>query len=681
MRHLQLLVVLCVLWWASPASATTYYVRTDGNNGNAGTANTAGGAWLTIDYAADTVSPGDTVRVQAGTYAATVSPGVSGTNGNVITFVADGTVTTCAWTISGRSYLRVIGFTVDTDTGVCSMVNGAVTFTGANTYIELWHNTLTNAVENGVRCGTGCTLSNSLIIGNTVSSMGIGNYSGSGMSFQGSHNIIAANTITNVDPDGFVAMGTYNRFLNNYLYAMREDGAGHPDVFQVGSSASGWSYNLYESTLQLGIGDASEEHSTQFSNAQSCGGTCPDFTNNILRRNIWHNVSTGTVGINQATSGDITHTRYYHNTTADACVTAGSATTRYGIAWYGTGVSDGFIHNNIEYESWGDSATSSLEVYYVEGGLTLDYNLAYDPDGSVTFASVWTNQAHEQSNVNPQFVNFAGDNFALNVASGAIGAGGPLTTTSGGGTGTTFSVATNGGYFFVADDSDDIPQYGGVLAPGDTLLVNSDQVTVVSISGDSITVSETFTWANGESVYWGTDSTPDIGALPYKAGGYGLSITHQQVGSTVTITPNDADLVRWVTCYEDAVPVTVDATSPFTCTVGTGVLAVRAFARYASSSPVVQVSGAPSAPTSVAVPSSGTPTLNWTHNGANVTHFTCQIDAGPDVSLGLPTPASTTYAASLSACGTLTTGAHTLTIQSCNGTSCTDAAPLIVVKL
>lgn len=43
----------------------TYYVRTDGNDGNAGTANTSGGAWLTIAYAMTQVAAGDTVYVVA----------------------------------------------------------------------------------------------------------------------------------------------------------------------------------------------------------------------------------------------------------------------------------------------------------------------------------------------------------------------------------------------------------------------------------------------------------------------------------------------------------------------------------------------------------------------------------------------------------------------------------------
>jgi hypothetical protein len=75
------------------------------------------------------------------------------------------------------------------------------------------------------------------------------------------------------------------------------------------------------------------------------------------------------------------------------------------------------------------------------------------------------------------------------------------------------------------------------------------------------------------------------------------------------------------------------------------------------------------------------PTIYWEHDGANVTSFTCQIDSGTAVSLGLPTPVGTTYSALLSACGTIAAGTHTLTIRACNSSGCTAASSIYVVKL
>lgn len=63
MKHT--ILTLLLLLQSVSAFAATYYVATNGNNGNSGSSSSP---WLTIQYAADRVSPGDTVIVRNGTY-------------------------------------------------------------------------------------------------------------------------------------------------------------------------------------------------------------------------------------------------------------------------------------------------------------------------------------------------------------------------------------------------------------------------------------------------------------------------------------------------------------------------------------------------------------------------------------------------------------------------------------
>jgi parallel beta-helix repeat protein len=100
-------------------AATTYIVDNTNSacNDTGPNAGTAGQPFCTIAAAAKVAQPGNTVLVNAGTYAGTsVNPANSGTSGNQIAFVANPGVTinagTRAFALSNRNYITIRGFTI-----------------------------------------------------------------------------------------------------------------------------------------------------------------------------------------------------------------------------------------------------------------------------------------------------------------------------------------------------------------------------------------------------------------------------------------------------------------------------------------------------------------------------------------------------------------------------------------
>jgi|GEM_PF-5293507 len=111
---------------------TTYYVRTDGNDSNTGTANTSGAAWLTLQHAVDYAATLDlnthtlTIQVGDGTYSAgvlkstafnrngtVVIQGNTTTPSNCIISVASGDClqfTNCTCTIKGFKLVSTAGY-------------------------------------------------------------------------------------------------------------------------------------------------------------------------------------------------------------------------------------------------------------------------------------------------------------------------------------------------------------------------------------------------------------------------------------------------------------------------------------------------------------------------------------------------------------------------------------------
>ncbi|MGH8174271.1 MAG: NosD domain-containing protein [Rhodanobacteraceae bacterium] len=101
------------------AAATTYYVATNGSNGNPGT---LAQPWATIQHAADTIGPGDIVQVRAGNYegayfetsgTASAPIVVQAYPGESPAITSDNPETPDGFNLEGSSFMVIDGFTIN----------------------------------------------------------------------------------------------------------------------------------------------------------------------------------------------------------------------------------------------------------------------------------------------------------------------------------------------------------------------------------------------------------------------------------------------------------------------------------------------------------------------------------------------------------------------------------------
>jgi hypothetical protein len=239
------------------------------------------------------------------------------------------------------------------------------------------------------------------------------------------------------------------------------------------------------------------------------------------------------------------------------------------------------IYNCIFVETWG-SGVSNPQVYLNEGsGMMHNGNLAYDlQGGSPTWSSPFTLQTNSVT-ADPRFVNPSTYTFTLQSDSPAIDVARALAAvTSSSGSGTTFAVTDAG--FFVGDNAN-IEAFGGNLVKGMTITVGTDTVEVASVdyANNEITATTSFTWAQGDSVFFGSEAAPDIGALPRAATLLTAATINPQTG---VVTPTgDAEMVA---LERGGVLISIDNTSPFTLSYQSGD-AVYVFAKWAQETAVI----------------------------------------------------------------------------------------------
>ena len=197
------------------ASDQTYYVRTDGSDANTGLVNNAGGAWLTLQHAADEVLVGDTVNVESGTYVGFVlgwDGEQSGAQGHPIWFKSNGATvnhrndkTFDAIDVEACSFIKITGFNVTNDS---SVQRGGIRVSGGSFGSVIDGNTVTGAGRFGIVTGLlqQSQVTNNVCL-NTLSSGGQNTGHGIYIANSGDTCVISNNTSHDNNADGIHTNG------------------------------------------------------------------------------------------------------------------------------------------------------------------------------------------------------------------------------------------------------------------------------------------------------------------------------------------------------------------------------------------------------------------------------------------------------------------------------------------
>src|SRR5678815_5236231 len=268
------------------ASGATFYVRTDGSDSNTGLTNDWSGAWRTIGYAAAHVSAGDTVRVQAGTYVEVASPAVNGTVGNTVTLVADGAVTTCGMNFSGRSYIRVIGFTLDPSTSGCTPNSQIVNILGTNTGLDYWNDTIQNTNANAFLVDSTNRCNACILIGDTFQNIGNTSAAYTALVMTGDDTVLGYLDLNTICYLGLGPSGHRLRMVNLNFRGMCGLTIHADFIYPQGVNQFGYSNNLMESSYGIGTPTGTD---TKGMHVQTQAAPAVNWSDSIWRNNVVYN--------------------------------------------------------------------------------------------------------------------------------------------------------------------------------------------------------------------------------------------------------------------------------------------------------------------------------------------------------------------------------------------------------
>jgi hypothetical protein len=225
------------------AFGATYYVRTDGNNANAGTTDSAGGAWLTIQKAANVMAAGDTTIVGNGTFPEIVITKTNGASGSPVTFQGSGATKIYSFGLD-HQFNYVDNFQVVTG----GVIYAGIRFTTNNLRITRCYIDNLAAIpirminSSGSYPAAAIWPTNVYIAQCTITNCAT---SAKSISFNGSYSTIESNYITSNQQDAFNLYGGNNTIrwntVTNILWDTVNTGdPNHNDWLQSEDIVAGW---------------------------------------------------------------------------------------------------------------------------------------------------------------------------------------------------------------------------------------------------------------------------------------------------------------------------------------------------------------------------------------------------------------------------------------------------------
>lgn len=419
-------------YWATLTSpATTFYVSTSGSDLADGSQATP---WRTIQKAANTLTAGKTVIVLAGAYAENVTTGNSGSAGNLITFRAQGTVTTHSFLLQ-NAYNRIEGFAFTGSTSAGSGLPGAIFFHAGANFCQVVSNLFDSRVGdraiswnyNLPATTLNVTATNAWVEGNRVAGIG-GGSTGVAIGVFGRNHTFTNNFFTSQnDIDCFVFCASDSMITGNTFddWSHKAGTSQHTDIIQTDHFNIADYYNNLAVTNVVFEGNLVKNCiACQIGNLST--SEAPKYGWWTFRNNIYINVE-GAMGIGMRDVYWFNNLFYKSGYNSGSPILWANFPGGFPSGW-GIGIG-GKMYNNIFLESGENTSASGFGWYGVTPngatwptGFAADYN--YVGGASFVAKTSWPlpvgQEAHGINGGNPLFSNLSAFDFHLLTGSPLI---------------------------------------------------------------------------------------------------------------------------------------------------------------------------------------------------------------------------------------------------------------------